>query len=51
MAVNLDAAKQLIDILGVLEEKTKGNLSAEEEKLLGDILASVRMAYVGKAKG
>ncbi len=47
-AVNIDAAKQTIDILGMLEEKTKGNLSAEEAKLLSEILTTLRMAFVNK---
>ena len=46
--VNLPAAKQTIDILEMIETKTKGNLTSEEEKLLEDVLASVRMAYVRK---
>src|SRR5689334_17746132 len=44
--VNLDMAKFNIDLLGVLEEKTKGNLSAEEQKLLDNALYEVRMRYV-----
>jgi len=47
---NLEAAKQTIDILAVIEEKTKGNLTAEEEKLITEILASLRLAYVNKRK-
>ena len=47
-SVNLDAAKQTIDILGLLEEKTVGNLTADEQKLLTEILASLRLAYVKK---
>lgn len=42
----LDAAKQTIDILALLEIKTQGNLTGDEQQLLGEILASVRMAYV-----
>ena len=48
---NLEAAKQTIDVLGLLEEKTAGNLTETEQKLLAEILASVRMAYVSKKKG
>ena len=48
--VNFEAAKQTIEIIGLLEEKTKGNLTPDEEKLLGDVLASVRMGYVTKSK-
>jgi len=43
---NLSLAKQTIDILGVLQEKTKGNLSPEEDKLLEGILYELRMKYV-----
>jgi hypothetical protein len=47
---NLEAAKEAIDLLGVLEEKTRGNLHAEEEKLLGRMLLDLRMNYVEEAK-
>ena len=43
---NLPLAKQTIDILGVLEEKTKGNLTEDEEKLLTNILHDLRLMYV-----
>lgn len=49
-AVNTEAARQTIDILGMLEDKTRNNLSADEQKLLGDVLASLRMAFVSKVK-
>ena len=44
--VNLDMAKFNIDLLGVLEEKTRGNLTADEQKLLDTALYEVRMRYV-----
>lgn len=47
---NLPLAKQTIDILSMLEEKTKGNLSEEEEKILKNILYDLRIIYV-KEKG
>lgn len=47
---NLALAKQTIDILGMLEEKTKGNLTEDEEKMLKNILYDLRMIYV-KEKG
>ena len=50
-AANLPQAKYLIDILGLLEEKTKGNLTVEEEKLLNDALYQLRMRYLSKAGG
>ena len=46
----LPLAKQTIDILGMLEEKTRGNLSNEEENILKHILYDLRISYV-KAKG
>jgi len=50
-AAQLPQAKYLIDLLGVLEEKTKGNLSAEEERLLKDALYQLRMRYLNKTGG
>ena len=50
-AVNLPQAKYLIDLLGVLEEKTKGNLAVDEEKLLKDALYQLRMRYLTKSGG
>ncbi len=39
-------AKYYIGILGVLEQKTKGNLTPDEDKLLNELLHNVRMAYI-----
>lgn len=39
-------AKQSIDLLGVLHEKTKGNLDEEEAKLLEAVLYETRMKYL-----
>ncbi|MBN2210397.1 MAG: DUF1844 domain-containing protein [Sedimentisphaerales bacterium] len=47
--VNLDLAKHHIDMLGVLEEKTKGNLTAEESQGLSMALHEMRMLYVQSA--
>ena len=44
--VDLDAARQLIDILGVLSDKTRGNLDAGEAVLLDGALYDLRMKYV-----
>ena len=44
--VDLAQAKYTIDTLQVLKEKTKGNLSPEEEKQLSDILANLQMVFV-----
>ncbi len=43
---NLSMAKHTIDILAMLEEKTKGNLSPDEEQLFKNILYDLRMRYV-----
>ena len=43
---NLPAAKDAIDILGILQEKTKGNLTQEEEEVLREGLYHLRMGYV-----
>jgi hypothetical protein len=43
---NLPAAKQTIDILDMLSEKTKGNLDDEERKLLQGVLYELKMRYV-----
>jgi len=45
-APDLHIAKYNIDMLETLQEKTKGNLTAEEEKVLENTLNEVRMAYV-----
>ena len=47
--VNLDMAKHQIDTLGVVEEKTKGNLTDDEKRLLDAALYEVRMRYVNVA--
>lgn len=48
-SVNLDMAKHQIDILGVLEEKTRGNLSDDEKRMLDTALYETRMRYVSVA--
>jgi len=45
-AKNLPLAKQTIDLIGMLKEKTKGNLTPEEAKLVESILYDLRMRYV-----
>jgi hypothetical protein len=47
---DVTAAKQMIDILGMLREKTTGNLGSGEERLLKDILFDLRMKYVEAVK-
>ncbi len=48
---NMAAAKQTIDILGMLEEKTKNNLDKNEESLLKNILHDLRLNYVKAQNG
>ena len=48
---NLPQAKFIIDTLGMLEEKTKGNLNDEEKKLLEDLLFGLRSIYLSKTEG
>ena len=43
---DLPAAQQMIDVLGMLKEKTAGNLEKSEEQLLDNILFDLRMKYV-----
>ena len=47
--LNLDMAKHNVDTLTMLEEKTKGNLSEEEQRLLDAALYEARMRYVSVA--
>lgn len=44
--VHLEQAKHFIDLLQMLEEKTKGNLSTEEGGMLEDLLHDLRLAFV-----
>ena len=46
MPVNLPQAKEIIDLLSVLDVKTKGNLTTEEQTVLRDMLYALRMKYV-----
>jgi hypothetical protein len=48
--VNLPAAQQMIDILALLEEKTRGNLTVEERQLLDQILYELRLRFVEASK-
>ena len=49
MPANLPQAKDIIDLLSVLEDKTKGNLTTEEQAVLRDMLYALRMKYVSLA--
>lgn len=48
---DMEAARQTIAILGLIEEKTRGNLQPEEVELLTEVLHSVRICYVRRSKG
>ncbi len=45
-SVDIPNAKYSIDILGILQEKSNGNLSPEEDEYLANILRDLRMEYV-----
>jgi hypothetical protein len=51
MPPNLEAAKILIDQLEMIQEKTRGNLSAQESSILDDALKNVRLAFVEASGG
>lgn len=48
---NLEQARYFVDLLGMLEEKTRGNLTAEEISLLEGALYELRMKYVARTGG
>lgn len=50
VSMDLALAKQNIDLLGLLEEKTKGNLTGDEERLLAQVLFDLRMRFVERSK-
>ncbi len=43
---NLEASRQIIDLLGVLEQKTKGNLTEDEARIMATITTELRIRYV-----
>jgi len=45
---NLEGARHTVDILGMLKDKTKGNLAPEEDKLLESVLYELRIKYMAK---
>jgi hypothetical protein len=47
---DLEGARHTVDILGMLKDKTKGNLSPDEEQLLESVLYEVRMKYMAKTR-
>lgn len=48
---DLDAAHQMIDLIALLQEKTKGNLTDDETKLVDDLLYELRMRFVQAQQG
>ncbi|MEO6846689.1 MAG: DUF1844 domain-containing protein [Chthoniobacterales bacterium] len=50
MEPNLELAKLFIDQLEMIREKTRGNLSKEEDQILNNILSDLQLAYVEVAK-
>jgi hypothetical protein len=48
---DLAAARQMIDLIALLQDKTKGNLTAEEAKLVDDLLYELRMRFVQAEQG
>jgi len=49
-APNLEGAKQMIDVLTMLELKTRGNLTAQERSLLEQVLYELRLRFVVASK-
>jgi len=49
--INLSLAQQTISIIEILKEKTTGNLSEDEENLIGTVLYDLRMKYVQSSCG
>lgn len=45
-SINFELAKHTIEMIAMLQEKTKGNLTEDENKLLAALLTEIRMAYV-----
>ncbi len=48
--VNLEQAQYLIDVIQMFSEKTKGNLSPEEETMIGSLLYELRIKFVQKSQ-
>ncbi|GKS57628.1 hypothetical protein YTPLAS18_11550 [Nitrospira sp.] len=51
VSVNLGQAKEIIDILSILETKTKGNLTGEEQSIMTEMLYTLRMKFVELTSG
>ena len=51
MEVNLEGARQMIDILDLLRDKTRGNLDPAETELMNGVLYELKLKYASKASG
>ena len=51
LPTDLAAARQTIDLLGILDKKTQGNLEESEKNLLNNLLRDLRMRYLQKVGG
>jgi hypothetical protein len=49
--LDLESSRQTIDILGMLQRKTRGNLSSEEARFIEEVLHTLRMSYVRRKRG
>lgn len=49
LSVDLQQARQAIDVLDLLRQKTRGNLTTEEEHLFASVLTDLRMRFVEKS--
>lgn len=49
-SVDLVLARESIELLGLLRDKTRGNLTAEEERVFEDVLARLRLRFVEASK-
>jgi uncharacterized protein DUF1844 len=50
LPVDTEAARHLLDMLGILQTKTRGNLTAEEDHLFENMLADLRMQFVAVSR-
>src|SRR5262249_13808535 len=51
VSVDLESARHVIDMIAMLQQKTRGNLTSDEERLLDDVLAELRMQFVAVSRG
>lgn len=51
VSVNLELARHNIELLAMLQEKSKGNLSPQEQQLLDDLLYDLRLKFVDAKRG